>query len=367
VRVLIATAGLLALAGAAAAGTTQPHTLSRSKGPVDAITQDGRAVAWLASGGSKCNVVHVVRPGSSETMPQPSSGSMTCHWNVSPGQSELAFAGGISSALWTLHESGSVRFDYVMSARAHGDEQQVDRLVHASDGTGWWLGGVAGAGTTLAYSKVQVDYVNPIACANGGSCKKHVVGGGIYTVKDGQATQLPGTPPALELAASGHLLAYVPARMVAKSGAPAPDHSAQVTVVNSRNGTIVGTARPDGLPLAIAVAPQVLAVLTRFLDGRHDRVTWYDPESGYKLGSLVVPRTTAAEITTSDRTIVYRVGTALRGIVVPATASGSGARTRSSELARPAGKPVGLSLLRNRLVWAENTAKTSRIRELILG
>jgi hypothetical protein len=357
VRVLIAAAGLLALAGAAAAGTSQPQTLLRSPGPVDAITQDGRAVAWLASGGSKCNAVHVVGPKGSGTMPQPSSTSMTCHWNLAAGRSQLAFASGVSSALWTLHESGSVRFDYVLSAREHGSEQQIDRLAHASDGTGWWLAGVAGAGTTLAYSKVDVEYVDKLGCLKGGSCKKKIAGGGIYTVSDGQATELPASPPALELAAAGNRIAYVPATAVAKSGAPAPNRSAAVVIVDAHKGTVVSQAQPDGLPLAIALSPHVLAILTRH--GHHDRVSWYAAGNGEKLGSSAVPRSTAPQLTASNRVVVYRVGRLLRGIALGSS--------HTRKLARTAPNAVGPSLLRHRLVWAENTAKDARIRELFLG
>jgi hypothetical protein len=364
VRVLIATAGLLVLAGAAAAATSQPQTMRRSPGPVDAITQDGRAVAWLATGGSKCNVVHVLDPGGEQTMPQPSSGSMTCRWRLSPGRSHLAYAAGISSALWTLHQS-SPRVDFVLSARAHGAEQHIDQLQHASDGTGWWLGGIAGAGTTLAYSKVDVEYVDKLGCLSGGSCKKKIAGGGIYTVSGGQATLLPSSPPALELAAAGNLIAYVEARAVAKSGAPAPVHTGSIFVVDSQTGTIVSQSRPlGGLPIAVALAPQVLVALTRGYDGHGDRVTWYDPGSGHRLGSVPVPRTTATELTASDRMIVYRVGHALRGIALDL--NDPSRPGRRGVLARPDAKPVGLSLLRNRLVWAENTAKDARIRELFV-
>ncbi len=355
-RLLIATAGLLVLAGTAAAATGQPQTMRRSPGAVDAITQDGKAVAWLASGGSKCNAVHVLTPNGGQTMPQPSNGSMTCHWNVSAGRSELAYATGISSALWTLHENGSVRFDYVLSAHARGREQMIDRLAHASDGTGWWLGGIAGASTTLAYSKVDVEYVDKLGCLSGGSCKKKIAGGAIYTVAGGQATMVPGSVPALNLAASGNRIAYVPASEIAKSGAPAPNRTAGIDVVDARKGTVVSEAQPDGVPLAIGLAPHVLAVLTRA--GTHDRVTWYAADAGTKLGSSTVPRSTASALGVSDRQIVFRVGRSLRAIVLSAP--------HPHKLARVAAKAVGLSLLRDRLVWAENTAKDARIRELFL-
>jgi len=355
VRVLIATAGLLAVAGAAAAAVV-PHaqTLRRSPGPVDAITQDGPVVAWIADGGTKCNVVHAIGPGWSESMPQPSTASMTCHWDLSAGQPQLAFAAGVSSALWTLHEGGSVPYDYLMTAHAKGPEVIVDRLGHASDGTGWWVGGIAGAGTTLAYSAVDVEYVDKLGCLSGAPCKKKIAGGAIHTISDGQEAILPGTPPALELAAASDLIAYAPAMTVAKDGSPAPNRSAAIQVVDVEKGTVVSQVVPNGLPLAIALAPNVLAVLTS--TARAERVSWYAIGSGTKLGSAGVPLSTAPELAVGNRMVVYRVGSVLRGIDL--------VTGRVRTLTRASIKPVGFSLAGNRLVWAENTPAGGRIRAL---
>src|SRR4029077_12088419 len=64
VRALLATAGLLVLAGAAAAAPPAGHTLRKSpSGPIEAIAQDGGNVAWLTSGGVKtCDAGHVLAP-----------------------------------------------------------------------------------------------------------------------------------------------------------------------------------------------------------------------------------------------------------------------------------------------------------------
>ena len=108
-RALLATAGLLVLAGSAAAGSPTIHTLRKSTaGPIEAVTQDASSVAWFTSGGTQgCDEIHVLSPGKADrTLPQPESDSMTCRWDLTDGQSQLAFAKGISTALWTLHESG---------------------------------------------------------------------------------------------------------------------------------------------------------------------------------------------------------------------------------------------------------------------
>jgi hypothetical protein len=358
VRVLIVMAGVLAVAGAAAGANTRPVTLSSSAAPVDAVAQDGGLVGWLAGDGSKCNVVHVLTPAGAEVFPRPATDSMTCHWDLSAGNPQLALAAGASSALWTLHESGDVRFDYVMTAKLGGREVAVDRLAHDSDGTGWWLGGIAGAGTTLAYSTVDVEYVDKLGCSENGSCNKKIAGGSIRLVSDGQTTPVPGSIPALDLAASDGRIAFVPATAVAKDGAPAPNHLAPIEVEDAQTGAVVSQAQPAGLPVAIALSPRVLVALTH--KGGRARLTWYDAADGMMLGSTAVPRDTSPQLAATNRLIVYRAGRAVRGIAVLTHRVTTLALTASTAV-------VGLSIQRGRLVWAENAAGASRVRSLALG
>ncbi len=355
-RALIVTAGLLVVAGTAAAASAQPATVRHSPSPVEAVAQDGGLLAWLSGDGSKCNVVHVSGRGTNELLPRPATGSMTCHWDLSAGAQQLAIAAGSAEALWTLHESGSVPFDYVMSAQVGGKEVQVDRLAHDSDGTGWWLGGLAGGGKTLAYSSVEVEYVDKLGCASGGSCKKKIAGGAIQFVSAGHATPLANSLPALDLAVSDGRIAYVPATAVAKNGTPVPSSSANVQVADIAKGTFV-QAKPVGVPLAVALASRVLAVLTR--GARNTRLTWYDPATGTKQGGIAVSGKTSPELAANNAVVVYRVGRVLRVLVV--------ATGRTHVLASVAGAPVGLSLYRSRLVWAENRRASGDIRSLTVG
>lgn len=359
------------LAGAAGAALSQPRTLIRSTtGPIEAVTQDGHYLAWAAVGGSKCNVVRVLGPtGGNQVTPQPATGSMTCHWDLSDGTMQLAFASASSTALWTLHESGDNPVDYVMTAQMGGSEQKVDRLAHASDGTGLWLGGVVGAGGTLAYSSVDVEYADPLGCASGGSCRKTIAGGGIQLVALGSSTPLPNAKPALELAAANGLLAYVPASRVDKSGAPKPGSNASIQVVDATTGAQCAVVSSPGIPLAIALSSHVLAVLAH--SNGSERLVWYglrpsSTEGGpgcstdaTQLGSVAVSSRTTPQLAASDRLVVYRVGQALRGVAV----STGVVRT----LAQVEGTPVGLSLQAKQIAWAENTSSAGRIRALSLG
>lgn len=358
-RALIATAGLIALAGGAAASPSQPQTLRRSATRIAAVAQDGKLVAWLAEGGTKCNAVHILTAAGTDLLPQPAASSMTCHWDLSDGRPQLGLAAARSLALWTLHLGGSSPFDYVMAAQAGGQEVVLDRLGHASDGTGHWLGGVAAAGTTLAYSTIDVEYADKLGCLAGGPCRREIAGGGIQTysgLPNGAARRgpVPGAGAALELAAGGGRLAYVAATGVNAAGAPVTKASAPVWVVEPASGTVVSWVKPHAVALAIALSPHVLAVLGR--NGRRETIRWYSVGTGARLGSVAVPSRTASELAVDDRLIVFRVGPRLRGIALRSR--------RVRTLTKVTGAPVGLSLRQGRLVWAENRGGHGRIRML---
>jgi hypothetical protein len=357
VRAAAAAAGAIALAAVGAPRAALPQTLHTGHGRIVAVAQDGRLLAWLAAGDTGCNTVHVLGArGATMTAPQPAAGSTTCHWDVTDGKPELALAAGASAALWTLHEGGGAPVDYVMTAPFDGPEARVDRLAHSSDGTGLWLGGTAGAGTTLAYSVADVEYVDKLGCLSGGSCKRRIAGGGVYLVSDGVERLLAGSKPALELSASAGRIAYVQAA-AAPNGAPTADGALPVQVVSAASGAVVSSVKPRGVPLALALAPDVLVVLTR--SGKRDRVSWYDAASGTALGSFAVKSTAAPELAANDDVAVYRLGRTVRGISLR---SGK-ART----LAHAGATPVDLSLSGSRVAWAENTGSSSRLRTLTLG
>jgi hypothetical protein len=351
-RILIVTAGLfLVIAGIAAAAAPQPTTIERTPAPVEALAQDGGMLGWLAGDGKKCNTIHMSGGGNTYVLPQPPTGGKTCTWDLSDGAEQLAIAGGATAALWTLHERGS---DFVMTAEAGGKEIEVDRLHHASDGTGWWLGGTTGGGSTLAYSSIDVAYIDPLGCGSGGSCKKKVADGGIDLVDSGQQSALPGAGPALGIAFSDGRIAYIPATTLAKNGFPASSPSIAIPVVESSSGATVSQAKAIGVPFAIGLSAHLLAVLSH---GAHSmRLTWYDPASGQRLGGIAVPAQTAPMLGVSDQAIVYRFGRALRAVLP------SNGHVRA--LGKTAAQYLGLSLDGGRLVWAENHRRSGRIRAL---
>jgi hypothetical protein len=349
VRALIVTLGFLVVVGVAAAAAPQPTTIAHAPAPVEAVAQDGGLLSWLGGDGKQCNSVHLIAGGSIFVLPQPANGSMTCHWALSPGAEYLALAAGASAALWTLHES---RTDFVLTAQLGGREIEVDRLAHV-DGTGWWLGGIAGGGNALAYSAVDVGYVDPLGCGSGGSCKKKITGGGISLVTSGQKTSLPGAGPALGLAVSNGRVAYIQATTVTKGGIPTSSASSSLQIRDVPSGALLTQAKPLGVPLAVGLAPHVLGVLSRY--ARSLRLTWYDPATGEKLGGVRVPLSTSA-LTMNDQFIVYRFGRSLRAVVL--------ATRHVHALGQTALQSLGLSLDQGRLVWAENHSSYGLIRAL---
>jgi len=360
VRFLLATAGLLVLAGSAVAGRPTAHTLRKSPGgPIVAIAQDNKVAAWLTFNTNKkaCNEVHVMSPGKRDRiLPQPESGSKTCNWDLADGQPQLAVAAKISTALWTLHEGGPSPLDWVMAASVGGPERQLKQFAHASDGTGQWLGGVAGSGKTLAYSWDDVEYVNPSKCLSGHPCKQKIADGGIRIVTRTNDTPLPEAGPALQLAVAAGHIAYVPA--TAAKGRPLTSANSVVQIVDATTGDSVSQASVHGFPIAIALSTNVLAVLTS-MSGPHDRLSWFSVTDGTKLGSALVSPQAAAQLAASDQLIVYRVGRLLRDV---STKNG-----HLGKLVQTGPNFVGLALARGRLIWAENHNHTGRLRALAVG
>lgn len=357
VRFLAATAGLLVLAGSAVAGRPTAHTLRKSPGgPIAAIAENNSVAAWFTASTKGCNLVHILSPGKHDRSLPSSSGGPTCHWSLKDGQPQLAVAARTSTALWTLHESGPSPADRVMTASIGGPEKQLTRLAHASDGTGDWLEGVAGAGRTLAYSWDDVEYVDPDACLSHGMCKQKISDGGIRLVTRTGVNELPGAEPALQLAAAAGRIAYLPATVV-KSGRPTVSLNNTLRIVDAVTGEQLGQASVRGIPVAIALSSKVLAVLTA--SGPHDRISWFSATDGTKLGDAVVSAKAAPQLAASDRLIVYRVGRLLRGISTRAGHDGKLAKTGLNY--------VGLALARGRLIWAQNHGNTGRLRALAVG
>ena len=342
------------------AATTEPHpqTLRTYPGAtISAFAQDGPLVAWFSSGGRHCNAVHVLSlaNGLQTRLPLQTARNVTCRWEVGSSPVSLTLAG--SRALWTLRAQAPIPFDYLIGSTV-GDpkERRFQEIAHTLNGSGLWLGGVSGDGSTLVYGVTSVDYTDEAGCLAGTSpCTMKVVGGGVYRMA-GRPRLVPGTERtgAVAVAASGDAVAYVPTTSVGKQGHPLAGTELPIEVVDVTTGASISHIRTDGTPLAVAVSSQVVSTLERTPIGL--RIAWYERATGQPLGSLPVSGKASPEVTATDRTIIYRVGRSIRAVDV--------ATSKARTLALAAAMPVGLSLEGTRLAWAENLPGSARIRTL---
>jgi hypothetical protein len=355
--VLPALACLLAVASPGFAASTPLALYGPADGAITAFAQDGSLLAFLTHGGRSCNAVHVVSLSGVEAMlPKPGTSNVTCRWDMEGPAPQLAIAAGSGAALWTLHESASTEFDYVVGASAQRPtERRFSEIAHSKQGAGLWLGGIAGEGKTLVYSVAGVAYADQLACLAGGSCAQRVRGGGIDRVVGRRIVTVRGTGPAIQLATAAGRIAYVPAVAVV-GGAPAPSPSQPIEVRNAKTGALVARALPGGTPVALALSPHVLAVLVRA--GSALSVVWFDATSGRRLGRVRVSRHAAPELAASDQDVVYRVGRVVHAVDVDTREISRVVQTRTT--------PIGLSLEGSRLAWAENIRGRGWVRAIFL-
>jgi hypothetical protein len=359
--IVAAVAALAAVFSQSSAAGPPPQTIwSHAHTTIAAFAQDGPYVAWFAPAKRGCNTVTLrsLGNGAQIQLPDQKARNVTCRFVRATGVPvHLALAG--THALWTLPQQTPLPLDYLLGASA-GDtvERRFQEVAHTPRGVGQWLGGVAGSGDTLTYAVTAVDYEDEAAClARTGKCTLVKSGGGVYRVHGRTPVHVPDTQPAVEVATSGSAIAYVPANGIAKDGRPHAGADLPVTIVDANTGEQFAAVLPQGVPVAIALSAHVLATLEQTPLGA--RLAWYRAQTGQPLGSVPVPRTTAASIAANDRMIVFRVGRSVRTVDV----ASHGVRT----LFRTAAQPVGLSLSGNWLRWAENLGGSARIRALYVS
>jgi hypothetical protein len=367
VRTVLAALGIASVIGSSG-GVPKVQTLYRSGGgPIDAFAQDGSLLAWFAPSSSSrfCNTVHVLSLANGTRVSLPRQGrnvhNVTCRWTLrSPALVQLALAG--PDVLWTLHEQSSMPYDYALGAAVtNPSERRFRELAHTSRGAGLWLGGIAGDGDTLVYAVTAVTYVDQVSCLAQllpRACRLHVSGrgSGIHRLAGRKDTLVRGAGAAAAVAASGRRIAYLPAARVGTKGRPLPAAGGQVPVRDAVTGRLVSRVKLRGVPLALALSHDLLALLVR--GSRETRIAWYDPADGRLLGAVAVPRATMAALSASDRFVVFRVGRSIRAVDVAAR--------RVETLATAAATPIGLSIEGTRVAWAENLHGRGRIRALHL-
>jgi hypothetical protein len=134
-----------------------------------------------------------------------------------------------------------------------------------------------------------------------------------------------------------------------------PLRDGPVRVVEARTGDPVMVVFPSGNVRTLALFRRALAVFVRRADGSR-AIERYAIPSGRLLASRTVADNTSRTLDIAYKWIVYRVGHQIRII---------DARGSDHLLAKPATRPIGVSIEGRRVAWAENNAGRHRIRALL--
>jgi hypothetical protein len=354
-------AAVAAVQAAGARDAAKVHTLLTTKTPIRAFAQEAGRIAWI---GGKWHVdvrgtgrrPKTILVGSAHPSPRGAGGPSV----------QLALAG--SRVLWTSHGGGN-DFETALWARKAGSRSRA-RIVFLTaadreERTGSYFGGLAGIGSTLAYTTVQYDCVDPGDCT--ALAAKPFPASGTFLL-DGTSwnsrVPVPNAPGALALAVSGGRIAMLPAptRMEATQvgDVSSPSLAAPGTPVEIRDtatGAVVAQFTPPGTVRALALSGSVAAVVDD-LGGGTTAIERYDASTGAWLGTttgLAVDNSLAV----SGHTLVFSVGK--RKIEAIDATTGA-----PRVLAVSPGAPIGLSVVGKRVAWAVNGHGQGRVLALTL-
>ena len=125
--------------------------------------------------------------------------------------------------------------------------------------------------------------------------------------------------------------------------------------IRRHDGGMVSRFLPTAHPDDVALSRYVAATLSR--GKRSARLELFDTRSGRRLGTASLPRR-AASVSISGSAVVFVSGRQIWALDV---------RTRKPRLVtRATADPIGLSIEGNRIAWAENLRRSSRIRAVFL-
>jgi hypothetical protein len=348
------------VAAASAARTAKaPRTLLTTRSPIRAFAQSPGRIAWI---GAKWHVdVRGTGRKPKTTLvgtahPFPGNGGVP---------SQLALAG--ARVLWTRHGGGNF-LETSVWVRKVGARRPARMVFLAAalreGGEGSYFGPIVGAGSTLAYTTVDYECVDPNDCSQ--LAEKPSPSNGVFSVTGTTGiTQLPVVVPgATELAVSGSRIALLPApEQVAAtqlsnptSPPPAPPGT-PVEVRDGATGSLVTQFTPPGTVRALALSGNVAAVVDD-LGGGTRAIERYDATTGALLGTTGNIAVGDA-LSASGHTLVYAVG----GGKIEAMDLATGTLRVLGVSPAP---PIGLSVAGKRVAWAINVNGHGRVLALTL-
>lgn len=359
--VLAVALGSLVVQAAGARQAKSPRTLLTMKVPIRAFAQDSSRMAWI---GAKWHVDVRGTGRRSKTVlvgtahPFPGNGGVP---------SQLAIAG--MRVLWTRHGGGNFLETSVWVRKAGAPRPAKMVFLAAAlreGGPGGFFGPIVGAGSTLAYTDVDYECVDPNDCSE--LAEQPSPSNGVFRVTGTtRITQLPVVVPgATELAVSGNRIALLPApeqvaatQLSNPSSPPPAPPGTPVEIRDATTGSLVAQFTPPGTVRALALSGSVAAVVDRLGNGT-TAIERYDPTTGTLLGVAQFAFDVRAgdSLSASGDQLVYTVGNDIEAMDATTGAQ--------RVLAVSPAKPIGLSVAGKRVAWAVNVHGHGRILALTL-
>ena len=339
--VLAATAALGVVSGAQA--TPVQHTIAYQAGHIRSVAQNADVVGWITLQPDSSKCVAVVRLRNLSTHTQVAlnkAGGPTCESDQARIEN-LAIASD-SSAIWVLPAFGNDAYFDLIRGTSAGTDTQLKELVWSESND--QVVDTAGADTTAVFAWSESQPSD--ACLVGtGTCTYFVEQGGVETAS---GVAVPNAPPAAAVAGSA---GYVAILLAGTIKAQPIAHPADVEIRKVTTGAVVGHFTASAPVEGLALSPHYATVLTA---GKIERYTVY----GAHLGNVSVPSGTG-EMSASDTWIVYRVGNVIHAV----RQDGGG----TPQTFTAASTPRSLSIVGNRVIWAETYAKhKDRIQSVTL-
>ena len=315
VRLLCAASALVfASVGVPAAGakSAAARSLLVTKSPIRTFAQDSRRFAWVDGKwrvemhklGSKAKTVvagtaHPYLNGNSGVTPQ------------------LALAG--SRVAWTRNAGGN-DFETAIFVRQASTKTKprivFDTAADREERTGSYFGALAAGGSTLAFTTVDYECVDPGDCSELAASPSRI-GGAFRVLGTSKTAQVSNAPGSLELAVSTGRVALLsapkllsPTEIADVSSPTLVRPAASVEIRNATTGALVSAFTPPGTVKALSLTGSVAAVIDELGDGTR-QIERYNATTGALLG-------TTGSIAAGDRlsaaanTFVYAVAQARR-------------------------------------------------------
>ena len=328
--------------------------------PIRAFAQDSSRFAWVAG---KWHVeTHKLGSKTKTLLVGTAHPYVGGNNTVAP---QLALVG--SRVAWTRNGGGN-DFETAIfvrttdpKAKAHiGFNTAADR----EERTGSYFGALAAGSTTLAFTTVDYECVNPNDCSEL-AAQPSRIDGAFRVIGTSKTAQVPNAPGSLELAVSAGRVALLSAPKllsateIADVSSPSlvrPD--AAVEIRNATTGNLISAFTPPGTVKTLALTGSVAAVIDHLGNGA-TQIERYNAKTGALLGTT---GNIAAGDTLSGagNTFVYAVG----GDKVEAMDATTGAQRI---LAVSPGPPIGLSVVGKRVAWAVNEHGHGQVLALTLS